>query len=91
VLTETTGKESSALHTVAIAHATPSLYSRFVLTSLSFTGILNILLAFCKSERKLKYQALIKSSLQAFYLANSGLSILARKFAFMLLLWKYAR
>lgn len=65
LLAKITGRDSSTVLTVEVA--TPFLYSKLVLTSLYFTGILNILLAYYKREGMLTKQ----SSVQVFYLASS--------------------
>lgn len=67
LLAKITGRDSSTVLTVEVARTTPSLYSKLVLTSLYFTGILNILLAYYKREGMLTKQ----SSVQVFYLASS--------------------
>jgi len=59
LLTKITGRNGSVVLTVEIAHATPPLYSRLVLTNLYFTGILNILLAYYVREIMLTNQALV--------------------------------
>lgn len=62
LLTKITGSDSSTVLTVEVAHATPSLYSRLVLTNLYFTSILNILLAYCIREVMLTNEALVGPS-----------------------------
>lgn len=68
--------------TVEATHATPSLYSRLVLTYLCFTGILSVPPGYCLRERMLTNQALVRPSERVFYLVSSWTNILTTKFAF---------